>query len=105
MNGTIKKNNPPVRLNKEEIENLQASVSFIDPHATIYLFGSRTDLTKKGGDIDLLIISQTMKRSDVSHIRWNFFDAFGEQKMDIVIDNGSAQSPFVQMIFPKAVEL
>ncbi len=105
MNKTIEKSNIPVRLSKAEIKNLKGSLSLADPHADIYLFGSRTDLTKRGGDIDILIISQNIKKSDLTDIRWNFFEEFGEQKMDIVTDDGSVQTPFVEMVFPKAVQL
>ena len=105
MNETIKENNIPVRLSRTEIKNLKESVSSADPHANIYLFGSRTDLTKRGGDIDILIISQSIKKSDLTNIRWNFFEEFGEQKMDIVTDDGTVQTPFVEMVFPKAVQL
>ncbi len=105
MNETIEEINIPVRLSSAEIKNLKVSVSSADPQADIYLFGSRTDLTKRGGDIDLLIISQSIKKSDLTQIRWNFFEEFGEQKMDIVTDDGSAQTPFVKMVFPKAVQI
>ncbi len=105
MNKAVNKSHIPVRLSDAEVKNLKESVSSADPHAAIYLFGSRTDLTKKGGDIDILIISQSIKRSDLTDIRWSFFEEFGEQKMDIVTDDGSAQTPFVKMVFPKAVQL
>ena len=105
MNKTIEETNISVRLSSAEIKNLKKSVSSVDPHADIYLFGSRTDLTKRGGDIDLLIISQHIEKSDLTHIRWNFFEEFGEQKMDIVTDDGSVQTPFVEMVFPNAVQL
>jgi len=105
MNETIEENNILVRLSSAEIKNLKESVSSADPHAAIYLFGSRTDLTKRGGDIDLLIISQRIKKGDLTQIRWNFFEEFGEQKMDIVTDDGSVQTPFVEMVFPKAVQI
>ncbi len=105
MDETIKERKIPVRLSRAEIKNLKKSVFLADPHAATYLFGSRTDLTKRGGDIDILIISRRIKKSDLIHIRWNFFEEFGEQKMDIVTDDGSAQTPFVEMVFPKAVQL
>lgn len=105
MNETRKESNIAVRLSNAEIQNLKASVSSVDSHADIYLFGSRTDMTKRGGDIDVLIISQSIKKSDLRDIRWNFFEQFGEQKIDIVTDDGSMQSPFVKMVFPKAVQL
>ncbi|PHS41868.1 MAG: DNA polymerase III subunit beta [Sulfurovum sp.] len=101
----MEETNISVRLSSAEIKNLKESVSSADPRADIYLFGSRTDMTKRGGDIDILIISQSIKKSDLRDIRWNFFEEFGEQKMDIVRDDGSVQTPFVEMVFPKAVKL
>ena len=105
MNEMIEESNIAVRLSGAEIKNLKESVSAVDPDAAVYLFGSRTNLTKRGGDIDILIISQSIKKSDLTDIRWNFFEEFGEQKMDIVTDDGTVQTPFVEMIFPKTVQL
>ncbi len=105
MNEIIEETNIQVRLSDAEIKNLKESVSSADPHAAIYLFGSRTDLEKRGGDIDILIISQNIKKSDLTDIRWNFFEEFGEQKIDIVTDDGSVQTSFVEMVFPKAVQI
>lgn len=105
MDNTIKKISIPVRLDSAEISNLKASVSSADPHAAVYLFGSRTDMTKRGGDIDILIISKCIDKRHLREIRWSFFEAFGEQKIDIVTDDGSAQTPFVKMVLPKAVRL
>jgi len=46
-----------MRLKKQEIEIIKDVILTIFNGATIYLFGSRVDDTKKGGDIDLFIIS------------------------------------------------
>jgi len=105
MNEILKENTIQVRLSNAEIKNLKESVSSADPHADIYLFGSRTDMIKRGGDIDILIISQSIKKRDLRDIRWHFFEEFGEQKIDIVTDDGSVQTPFVEMVFPKAVQI
>jgi predicted nucleotidyltransferase len=105
MNKMINKSNIPVRLSRAEIKNLKTSVYALDVHASLYLFGSRTDVTKRGGDIDILLISKQLKRNDLSKIRWHFFKEFGEQKLDIVIDDGSKRTSFVKMVFPKAVKL
>ena len=101
----IYKSNVPVRLSRAEIKNLKTSVFALDPHASLYLFGSRTDMRKRGGDIDILLISKQLKKSDLSKIRWYFFEEFGEQKLDIVVDDGSKNSVFIKMVFPKAVKL
>jgi hypothetical protein len=38
-------------------------------------------------------------------LRLAFFREFGEQKLDILIDDGSLRTPFVRHIFPQATEL
>ena len=50
-----------MRLSKEEVSIIKDVINqyFIKPK--IYLFGSRIDDTKKGGDIDLFIISKETK--------------------------------------------
>lgn len=56
----------------------------------IYLFGSRTDDTKKGGDIDLYI--RTPDTNNLMHKKLDFLvklkRAIGNQKIDIVFDKG-----------------
>ncbi len=94
-----------IRLTKREVDAIKTSVLSIDPNAKVYLFGSRTDASKRGGDIDLLIISKLFTRKEISQIRWYFFERFGEQKIDIVVDNGTLQTAFAKMIFPKAIQL
>lgn len=45
-----------LRLSKKEIDLIKNKVQSIFGDANIYLFGSRTDDTKQGGDIDLYIV-------------------------------------------------
>jgi len=73
--------------------------------AKIYLFGSRVDDRKRGGDIDLLIISKTLTKKDLRRLRVEFCKRFGEQKIDIVLDDGQMRDPFVRLIFRQAVPL
>ena len=47
-----------MRLTNEEINMIKNSIYSFLNEAKIYLFGSRLDDTKKGGDIDLFIISK-----------------------------------------------
>jgi predicted nucleotidyltransferase len=46
-----------MRLKKQEIEIIKNTILAIFDDAKIYLFGSRLDDSKKGGDIDLFVIS------------------------------------------------
>lgn len=47
---------PKVRLSEEEIKIIkEAAKEIFGENAKVYIFGSRTDLNKKGGDIDIFI--------------------------------------------------
>jgi predicted nucleotidyltransferase len=95
----------PMRLNPRAVTLLTTALYRLDPHARLFLFGSRTDDRAHGGDIDLLILSRTLRPRDVRPLRLAFFREFGEQKLDILIDDGSLRTPFVRRIFPQATEL
>ena len=47
-----------MRLASDEIASIKTNINKYFQEPTIYLFGSRTNDTKKGGDIDLFVISQ-----------------------------------------------
>ena len=94
-----------MRLTKEQIVCLKTTLKALAPDARIYLFGSRVDDNKRGGDIDLLIISKSLTKRDLRRLRVEFFKRFGEQKMDIVLDNGEMRDPFVRYILRQAIEL
>ncbi len=94
-----------MRLSEEEIRVLRASLDRVTEHYRLYLFGSRTDDEKRGGDIDLLVISPTLQRRDLRKVRLDFFEHFGEQKLDILLDDGKQEDPFIRLILPGAIEL
>jgi predicted nucleotidyltransferase len=94
-----------MRLTNEELITLKENFSRYIKDGKLYLFGSRTDDTKKGGDIDLLIVSSNIKKENIRKFRLEFFKKFGEQKLDIVLDNGSFSNPFNKMILQKAILL
>lgn len=94
-----------MRLTKDEVNTIKNSVLSLDQHADVYLFGSRVDDSKRGGDIDLLIVSEKLNKHDLRKIRWQFFDRFGEQKMDLVLDAGDINNAFINMIKPNAIKL
>ena len=94
-----------MRLSKEEINVLKNELSLLSRRAKLYLFGSRADDTKKGGDIDILIVCDALNKKDLRSLRISFFEKFGEQKLDILLDNGEFKNPFTRLVFQKAILL
>jgi len=94
-----------MRLTTDEISNIKQSVLALDASADVYLFGSRIDDALRGGDIDLLIKSEIIQKRDLRTIRQRFFDVFGEQKMDLLLDGGDTNNAFINMIKPKSIKL
>jgi len=47
-----------MRLKNKEIDIIKSTITNIFEDVTVYLFGSRLDNDKKGGDIDLFIIAK-----------------------------------------------
>lgn len=94
-----------MRLTEDEINNIKNSILSLDTNADVYLFGSRIDDSKRGGDIDLLITSTLLNKQDLRVIRRQFFACFGEQKMDLVLDTGNINNAFINMIKPNAIKL
>jgi predicted nucleotidyltransferase len=56
-----------MRISDYEKDSIVNAVSEIDTKASIWLFGSRTDDTKKGGDIDIAVLSQKMRIRSKKH--------------------------------------
>ena len=73
-----------MRITEEEREAIVRTVAAFDPKASIYLFGSRNDDRKRGGDIDIALLSSKIDRKAVSDIRLKLYELIGEQKIDII---------------------
>jgi uncharacterized protein len=93
-----------MRLKQFEIAAIRSTVSSLDQKAAVYLFGSRVDDTKRGGDIDLLIISDKLTGDDRRAIKAKLYDLIGEQKIDIVIAANDSD-PFVKVALTTGVKL
>ena len=76
------------------------------PWSEVYLFGSRTDDSKRGGDIDLLILTDNkLHHSDLFVMKQLFFSKFGKQKMDIVNFEKKEDTAFKRYIMSYAKRL
>jgi predicted nucleotidyltransferase len=69
-----------MRIKKEISGFIKTYVNENFAGASVYLFGSRTDENKKGGDIDILLLTnERLNFSDLSRMRTSFYKVFGEQ--------------------------
>jgi len=94
-----------MRLSIQEISLLKKTLKNLSNDASLYLFGSRVDDKKRGGDIDLLVVSKKFTKQQFRKFRIEFFKEFGEQKLDIIVDDGSFKNPFHKLIYQKAIKL
>ncbi len=83
-------------LQQEALTHALASI-----HAPIYLFGSRADLTRKGGDVDILILSDVLYPSGVEKsIKITMaYQSMCEEKIDVVIFPSNEKQSEVQKDF------
>jgi predicted nucleotidyltransferase len=83
---------------------------FSTPSTKIYLFGSRTDDTKKGGDIDLLIVFAN-SATKLSFKRLDFIvelvKKVGERKIDVTLaaEEELTNDVFLMSVMDSAVEI
>ena len=76
-----------MRLTQQERKVICDSINRVDPEARILLFGSRVDDQARGGDIDLLVLSDRLGFDDLWPIRREILDRIGLQKLDLIIEN------------------
>jgi len=90
-----------MRIEQEELDAIVNSIARFDRESEIYLFGSRLDDSKRGGDIDILIASEVISPSLLAHIEDKIFSLIDEQKIDFVLTCKSQPSAFARMILAK----
>lgn len=91
-----------MRLTDFEIESIKETICKRDPDAKIYIFGSRVDDNARGGDIDMLIMSDKLQQKNSREIKNEILDRIGEQKIDIVISKDDSK-PFVRIALEKGM--
>ena len=89
-----------MRLTEKEIKVIRKQVLLADPDAKIFLFGSRTNDEAKGGDIDLLIISDKIGFKEKIKIRLAIFNELEEQRLDLVVKK-DFNDTFIKVIEPQ----
>jgi len=74
-----------MRLGQKETTVITEEVRRLDPCADIYLYGSRVDDNARGGDIDLLVVSDTLGFRDLLRLRTRILDQIGWQQLDLLV--------------------
>ncbi|BCG64704.1 MAG: toxin [Methyloprofundus sp.] len=75
-----------MRLDTIQIKALKNALKNLNNEDEVYLFGSRVDDNKRGGDIDLLIFSQQPSFELSRKITRDFFKLC-EEKIDVLVVN------------------
>ena len=94
-----------VRLAEEELETIRKVIRKYDPNAKIILFGSRTDLSKKGGDIDLLVLSDKIDFRKRREILVDLQLSLGDRKIDLIVTDNPEKTEFTKMAYKYGVEI
>lgn len=95
-----------MRLSESILVEIKQRVAEVVPGAECYLFGSRTDDQKMGGDIDLLLLtSEKLPQGMIRGMRRKILNHIGEQKLDIVNFTRSGTHPFKAAALEHAVRL
>jgi predicted nucleotidyltransferase len=94
-----------MRLTATTQNMIRDTILKLDSKATVILFGSRTSDSTKGGDIDLLVISETLTGRDLRKIKIHLQDQLGMQRFDIVLTTSDLSDPFAKMAFEEGISL
>ena len=90
-----------MRINSDEVNAIcSVTETLFGSKSKVYLFGSRTDDNKKGGDIDLLIQPPSNIDSATCFAKKLKFlvalkQRIGDQRIDVIIDNGTTDDHII----------
>ena len=97
----VRKENKGMRLQSKEIQTIiQIAKDIYGETVQVYLFGSRLNDEKRGGDIDLLVRSTGEKKGVLARIRMTarLKLHLGDQKIDVIGDHEEALKNGIQLI-------
>jgi hypothetical protein len=100
-----------MRLKQNEIEAIKVvTESVFGENAIIKLYGSRTNDSLRGGDIDLMIhCNREISASERYRLKIKFLvqlkKIIGDQKIDVLIDSGQRKDRFLQTVTKEAILL
>lgn len=93
-----------MRLTSEQHRDIRRSVQETEPAAAVYLFGSRVEDARRGGDIDLLVLSRQIGLRERLRLLMKREDRVGAQRIDLVV-KPTLDDPFARIISGEGVRL
>lgn len=93
-----------MRLTDRETRVIINAIRRFDPEARIWLFGSRVDDSRRGGDIDIAVLSHRIHRKESHAIRHEICRHIGEQKIDLIVGDNREQ-PMLALAIEHGVPL
>ena len=94
-----------MRISEIEKTTIVNAILEKDKNAQIFLFGSRTDDLKKGGDIDILVQSDEIGLLEIVKIKSTIFKNIPEQKIDLLVSKSNETNHFVDFISNQLISL
>ncbi|MCM2282303.1 MAG: nucleotidyltransferase domain-containing protein [Bdellovibrionaceae bacterium] len=96
-----------MRISDKERQIIVAEIQKLDERAEVWLFGSRLDDLLKGGDIDLVVVSEKIGFSEKLDLLVNIKMQVGDQKIDLHVIPPSEKTTnlFARDVLAKAKRL
>jgi len=99
-----------MRLTENQIGSIrQAVIETFGAGTQVWLFGSRVDNSKRGGDIDLLVCPDPEDMDDLLRKKIRLLGqlerALGERKIDIVVERSTDSRPIIQVAHQTGIRL
>jgi predicted nucleotidyltransferase len=93
-----------MRLSETERQIISQTIHQADAAAAVYLYGSRVEDEAKGGDIDLLVLSQKIDLMKKLDILAQLHRRLGERKIDLTICP-DATRPFAKLAIQSGIRI
>jgi predicted nucleotidyltransferase len=95
-----------MRIAKKQLAFLKQEVKKYAPEAKLYLFGSRLNDKKRGGDIDIMILTkEAFPLEQKWEVKIKFYEKFGDQKIDVVTFTFDDQDNFKKLVLLEGIEI
>ena len=95
-----------VRLSRREHAAIRNRCEELVPGGEAFLFGSRTDPQARGGDIDILLLTDArLPMAEIRRLRRAILGDIGEQRLDIVNFPRTSDAPFKAVAMRTASKL